>query len=74
MVTSQAYISRLISVGKGNITGDWLSVMRKTGEKIYRRFWPILGNPWIFYENVNWKIWMLTDFRAELININVCSH
>ena len=61
IVTSQACISRSISVDKGNMK-DWLCVIRETGGKVYRGFCHFLGNPCICYEKVKGKTLNVNKF------------
>ena len=44
-----------MSSGNENMIGDWLCVTIETGDKVYRGFCHLLGNPCIYYEKVKGK-------------------
>ena len=44
-----------MSVDKRNLIGGWLCVTREIGDKVYRGFCHLLGNPCIYYEKVKGK-------------------
>jgi hypothetical protein len=41
-----------MSVGIGNMVGDWLCVTTETRDKVYRGFCHLFGNPCICYGKV----------------------